>query len=84
MPGHVPKISIRVFCWKIKGGKKILLAASDNAYQESTLQKNGHRNLPRGQGLLQGSIQRGAVITYLLRNKIKGKRCYCCYFCLLF
>jgi len=50
MPGHVPKISIGVFCLKIKGGKKILLAASDCAYQESTLQENGHRNFPRGQG----------------------------------
>jgi hypothetical protein len=50
MPGHVPKISIGVFFLKIKGEKKILLAASDHAYQESTLQENGHRNLPRAQG----------------------------------
>jgi hypothetical protein len=50
MPGHVPKISIGVFFRKIKGKKIILLAASDHAYQQSTLQKSGHRNLPGGQG----------------------------------
>jgi len=46
---NVPKISIAKFCWKIKGGKKISLAASDHAYQEYILQENGHRNLLRGQ-----------------------------------